>query len=332
MIEANRFKLGLFIISAFIIAFAILLALGMSDLFEKKIVITTIFNESVQGLEQGAPLKLKGVTIGKVKKMTVNLDKKYVRVDMEAILSSVSPDFEGGKYDPKKFQSYIEGEIIKGLRCRLELSGITGMKYVELNYHPPSNPILAISPPEGVLYIPSTPSFLSGISSSFSETMARLASIDYEEISKRLLQTLSSINKLVDNPKIQATIEKIEKTTRNLEKTTDNLNKTLDEAEMKDVVSKLKSNLESLNTLSNSIQKEIENAKIADTTQSARDAFKTTSEGISELASLKNKISLTLIKLNESLDTLTELINTISEDPAVLIKGKRKPELLKENQ
>ncbi len=330
MIEANRFKLGLFIVSSAVLAFAILLSLGIADIFERKIVITTIFTESVQGLEHGAPLKLKGVTIGRVTGMTVNLNKKHVRVDMEAVLSAVAPDGGRGKYDAEKFGEHIENEIIKGLRCRLDLTGITGMKYVELNYFTPANPVLAIRPPDDVLYIPSTPSLLSGISSSLSETMARIASINYEEISSRLVETLRSINRLFDDPKIQSTIDKLELISSNLETTTANLNKTLDEAEMKDVVSKLKSNLESINALSEGIRKEVEEAKIPETAKSAREAFASTSEGISEMARLKTRLSQTLAKLDESLDSLTETLDSIGEDPAILLKGKRKPEPLKQ--
>ncbi len=331
MIEANRSKLGFFILSAVLIGFGILLSLGIADIFEQKVAISTIFTESVQGLEQGAPLKLKGVTIGRVTKLTVNLNKKHVRVDMEAILSAISPDTRGGKYDSVKFQEHIEKEVVKGLRCRLDLTGITGMKYVELNYFPSSSPILAIKPPENILYIPSTPSLLSGISSSLSETMARLASINYEEISMRLVETLRSINRLFDDPKIQSMVDKLERISSNLEMTTGNINKTLDEAEMKDVLGKLKNNLESINSLSESIRREVESAKISETTKSARDAFGSTSEKMNELSELKEKISQTLSKLDESLDSLTELVNNVDNDPAILLKGKRKPEPLKED-
>jgi paraquat-inducible protein B len=328
MIEANRFKLGLFIGLATLIAFAILLSLGIADIFDKKIRITTIFTESVQGLEQGAPLKLKGVSIGRVTRMTVNLNKNHVQVDMEAILSAVAPDTKTGKFDVEQFKEHIENEIIKGLRCRLDMAGITGMKYIELNYFPASNSILAIKPPEGVLYIPSTASLLSGISSSLSETMARLASINYEEISSNIVETLKSINRVVNDPKIESMIGKLELISSNLETTTENINKTLNASEMKDIVGKLKSNLESINTLSESIRKEVESANIPETTRSARDAFSSTSDGIKDISELKAKVSQTLSKLDESLDSLTEMIDSLGDDPAILLKGKRKPEPL----
>jgi ABC-type transporter Mla subunit MlaD len=258
MIEANRYKLGIFVTCATMLIVAVFFFLGIAEIFEKKIRFTTIFNESVQGLETGAPVKLKGVTVGRVTDMKVNLKGKHVRVDMEAIVSAIDPGDGQTRYDKEILAGKIEDEVLKGLRCRLDLSGITGMKYVELDYFPPSRPILAEKPPEGVIYIPSTPSLLSGISSSLSETMARLASINYEEISSELVAALKSINRLVDDPKLRAIMQKLEKISANLEQTTLNINKTLDEAALKEIASKLKTNLDSINSLAKTIKKEVE--------------------------------------------------------------------------
>ncbi len=80
MIEANKLKLGLFIVISMTIILGSLIALGLIEEFKEKNEIFTIFDESVQGLEEGAPIKYKGVTIGKVSKISI-LKKRYVRVD-----------------------------------------------------------------------------------------------------------------------------------------------------------------------------------------------------------------------------------------------------------
>jgi phospholipid/cholesterol/gamma-HCH transport system substrate-binding protein len=63
---AHHFKLGLFVVIAGILLFASLVTLGAGSFLEKKTLVETFFDEAVSGLDVGAPIKYRGVTIGRV--------------------------------------------------------------------------------------------------------------------------------------------------------------------------------------------------------------------------------------------------------------------------
>ena len=64
--ERRYYRLGLFVICAFLLAVATLLVFG-SDVFSRPgPMLETYIDESVQGLDVGAPLKYRGVKIGRV--------------------------------------------------------------------------------------------------------------------------------------------------------------------------------------------------------------------------------------------------------------------------
>jgi phospholipid/cholesterol/gamma-HCH transport system substrate-binding protein len=64
--KANEFKIGIFVVSALGIGFVAVVALGAGQVFRQKILFETYLNESVQGLEVGAPVKYRGVQVGNV--------------------------------------------------------------------------------------------------------------------------------------------------------------------------------------------------------------------------------------------------------------------------
>ena len=133
----------------------VLFLLGIATVFKPKVEFVTLFDESVQGLETGAPVKFRGVTIGKVSSVTVRPSDNLVRVDMEAELSAIDVGKGGASIITRKAEFFykMEKEVEKGLRCRLDLMGITGLKYVEINYYDPlKNPITDAVPPKNVRY------------------------------------------------------------------------------------------------------------------------------------------------------------------------------------
>ena len=58
--KANFFKIGLFTIGATIALIVLLVILGSGRLFQSKVLMETYVNESVQGLEVGAPVDVEG--------------------------------------------------------------------------------------------------------------------------------------------------------------------------------------------------------------------------------------------------------------------------------
>ena len=107
---------------------AILFFLGLSDIFKDKVVIMTHFQESVQGLTVGSPVKFRGVQVGAVSDISIMLNEKHVWVTME-----VDPDYFKN-LNRSSFIKAMKNERKNGLACRLEFAGITGMKFIDLDY------------------------------------------------------------------------------------------------------------------------------------------------------------------------------------------------------
>ena len=79
-LKANYFKLGLFVIGAVVAGAVVLVVIGSGRWFQPKLTIETYFNESVQGLDVGSPVKFRGVTVGNVADITIAPDHRHVQV------------------------------------------------------------------------------------------------------------------------------------------------------------------------------------------------------------------------------------------------------------
>ena len=88
MQENNNFKLGLFVTISLLVFAAAVLAMGVFDsLFKSRAHLATFVEESVQGLAGGSAVKFRGVPIGKVSDITIIMESRTVRIDMEIDLS-----------------------------------------------------------------------------------------------------------------------------------------------------------------------------------------------------------------------------------------------------
>ena len=64
--KAHYFKIGVFTVGGILLAVVAIIVFGAGTLFETKLPVETYFDETVQGLSIGAPLRYRGVTIGSV--------------------------------------------------------------------------------------------------------------------------------------------------------------------------------------------------------------------------------------------------------------------------
>ncbi len=82
--KANYFKIGIFVIAAAVIAVIAIIVLGAGSMFQKKVMIETYIDGSVQGLDVGSPFKFRGVKLGSVEEITfVGNEYKFERTSEE---------------------------------------------------------------------------------------------------------------------------------------------------------------------------------------------------------------------------------------------------------
>ncbi|MBF0451884.1 MAG: MCE family protein [Candidatus Magnetomorum sp.] len=194
----NYFKLGIFVIVGTCILTVLIIIFGAGKLFQKRVMIETYFEESVQGLEIGSPIKFRGVHIGKVEsiKMAANVYKTETRLIM--VRSSLLAE----KF-PRSIEEFLEAELIneinKGLRIRLSFQGITGTAYLEMDYLDPlQNPVLQINWLPKDPYFPSASSVITRLSDAVSNIMRRLQDINIVGITQQFENTLNSMHQILE--------------------------------------------------------------------------------------------------------------------------------------
>jgi phospholipid/cholesterol/gamma-HCH transport system substrate-binding protein/paraquat-inducible protein B len=202
--EARYFRVGLFVLTGVVLIGGCTVILGGQQLFQESVLFETYFDESVQGLEVGSPVKVLGVKIGTVSE--VGLLPSYYPLDLEKRIEHgqkvvvrmelTGPQGEGP--DPESIRN-LERMIDRGLRLRLTTQGLTGTSYLEAAYLSPENfPPMEIVWSPAHHYVPSAPSTMSKISSAAERIASRLEDIDIGKVVGDLDHLILTVTAAVD--------------------------------------------------------------------------------------------------------------------------------------
>ena len=317
----QNLRIGLFTAAGLLLLLAGLFCLGLSDLFADKIQLFTYFSESVQGLSVGSSVKYRGVPVGSVSKLSIDMDSKKVLVTME-----IDPEhFHRTKVKTGiagTFDNLLRKEIKNGLRCRLEFAGITGMKFIELDYfaHPdaPINLVEHYTLVKEAEYIPSVPSTIKDLTATLSGALDRLGKIRFEDIAGEMERSLSRLSDLLSDPAISSAINRINEAAEHLEAGSGTILRVLDENRLNRLLNALEKDLDVLNNLGDQLTRTTLEMKLPDTTAAFR-------KSLTELSEEKEDIDNTLSKLNQTLESIKILTDYLSTDPSSIIKGKKNP-------
>ena len=318
----QKIKIGLFVIGGLALLIAILFFLGMTDIFTNKATVQTFFSESVQGLTVGSAVKYRGVPIGNVTKISIRVTDKLVQVAMAVELEHFVSGGEKGQ-QRSDFRRFFQSELEQGMRCRLEYAGITGMRYIDFDYFAtpgqtlPEPPAGMLEP--GTLYIPAVPSPFRDILKAIGTSLDRISRIRFEEISDGLERSLSELSGLLGDPALKSTIVRINDAAENLELGSRTLSRVFSEERLNRLMTVLEEDLDNVNKLTGQLIRETRDAKLPESAAAFRDASNAISFSQDELAN-------TLTKLNQTLDALTELADSLSADPSSIVSGKKKPQ------
>jgi len=324
MSDNSKFKLGLFIVIAVAVFFAGLMILGSFEQFKEKARITTLVSESVQGLSVGSSVKYMGVPIGSVSNISIYPSGNVIRIDMEIKLASfrTKADADEDTVTVEEFEDRIAKAVDRGLRCRMELEGITGSKYIELNFDPeaPASTIDASQYALDNTYVPSLPSLISDLRGSVTTILAKLESIDYKGISDRANDTLDTLNARLSSPKFDETLDNVNSMITSAKKSIDNLEK-LTDADVRGQIETLTENAKlavaAVESLAKSVEEEIKSAEFAQIADNVRAV-------LANAIRASRTLDETLFNVNNGVDAFIELIQYLDSDPSSIIQGKKK--------
>ncbi len=204
--ETNYFRIGSFVIVGIALFIMAIIVFGSGKLFQKTTYIESYFNESVQGLSVGSPVKYRGMNIGYVKSISfvdqiygngsslgkTDISSRYIYVKM-AITANLFTNTSKENIDQT-----LNKEISHGLRIKLALQGLTGNAYLELDYvNPNSNTPLSISWKPKNYYIPSAPSVLTEVGENLSTILDSLRRVNFNEFFSNIQNLATSTNQVM---------------------------------------------------------------------------------------------------------------------------------------
>lgn len=191
--KPNTVAIGAFVVGALLIGVTtIIFALGTGFGRDSSKVVM-VFEGSVKGLSVGASVALRGVQIGQVTDIELMLDSDTVELIM-----LVEADIHGEniRRSGSNAENLTEELISRGLRAQLNTQSLlTGLLYVQLDFHPDSELILAtIDSP--YLQIPTIPTELERLT-------RRLESIDFAKVAGDLESIATGMNNFISSDDFQ---------------------------------------------------------------------------------------------------------------------------------
>ena len=186
----NHWKLGLFVIVGLVACVSTVIFFGGRSLKKETVPYKTYFDESVQGLEVGSPVKFRGVSIGNVSDIALAGDKRHVEVTYELgvkVLNSLGLTAE------RSNGTFTRLVIPPDLRVQLASPGITGVKFIQMDFFDEkANPplVLPFAVPEN--YIPAVASMMKNLENSVVQAVDR-----FPELAQQMVLVLSQVSALV---------------------------------------------------------------------------------------------------------------------------------------
>jgi len=347
---ANKSLIGAFVIGAIALAVIAVIIFGSGKFLRKTQEYVMFFGGSVKGLSVGSPVIFRGVKIGEVENISMQLREEdltyFIPVVVEIDMDKVSPT----RALVRPYQ-YLDRLISKGLRAQLQSqSFVTGQLAVALDFFP-DKPAKFVGLDKKYHEIPTVPTTLEDLAKT-------LQNLHLEELVENVKSAVAGIDRVVNSPEIpkmlQSLSQRVEETgllVRNIDSQLGPLISSLDgtvkdvqkfvqhvDTRIDPVFSRVEGVLQAVENLTqNDVQKLVrdvnqlvpEVSKILGTLQATLEETKTTISSIEGTAGpnsvLVYELTETLEEVSNTARSLRNLTDYLQQHPEALIRGKKNP-------
>lgn len=198
--RANPKLIGAFAVGAVGLVVVGVLALGsLRWFFERPVRVVMLFDGDVNGLTVGAPIAFRGVKLGQVSDVRINVE----RGGKITVYGELPPRLLG-----EDAVTMIQDAVQKGLRAQLELQSLlTGQLYVSLKMLPDSPVKLEAADPHAI-EIPTAPSALQEWSTRVEGLLNKLAALPLDQMITSATGAMEGIKDLAASPELHQAVRR----------------------------------------------------------------------------------------------------------------------------
>jgi len=219
--KASPAVIGGFVVGATVLAVIGVLVFGSGRLFKHTEQFVCFFPGSVDGLNVGAPVRLKGVEIGSVTDIRLRMTEqqmltkeqvaKGMRIPVTIEIDWDRVAAQGGRHRPVK-------ELIDaGLRAQLNAQSlVTGLLFVQMDFYPEMPPAFTLPPDSREKEIPTIPTTMERVQSAATEIIHKLDEIHFENLVKSVTEIVENVKNILGAPELKQTIERLPVTVANV--------------------------------------------------------------------------------------------------------------------
>lgn len=314
--KANTTLIGGFLLGAVgIVALAIFFLSG-GLLFSDQDEFVMFFDRTVQGLELGAPMKLRGVKIGEVTRIESYLNQKEMNIINAVYVKVKRNEIKVG--DLERSDDLLSTLIYKhGMRAQLRIQSLlTGLLYIEVDFKGQDAEIKYWGLVAGVEELPTATTEI--------EELSQIANrFDFDALSTSIRNITENLDKLVSAPETQALPENINKSLNSITRLADDLDQVVMH-DVKGAIDKINSLAAGLNEDYPALADELQQSMVA--LRSAFGKLEHTMADANHLLSddspLIYEVVQTLDQLGKAAKKVDALAETLEREPESLLKGK----------
>jgi paraquat-inducible protein B len=313
---------GGFVLLAIVLAVVGVLSVGGSNLFVRQVPAVIYLTGNVNGLNVGAPVTFRGVPVGRVERISIEVKRETLDALVEVRLL-LRPEAVylgvGEKGEPLSMMVLVQ----RGLRAQLALQSlVTGQRQVELDFAPDTQAVLR---GDGrVAEIPALPD-------RFGAIVQQVAELPLRETVQELRNTLTAVDRA-----LAGSYRSLDTTAKQLDLTLIEARKTLDIANRAMVALQARSDstLAAVTRLANSgndtlaaARPELQTilAHARDATEQARQTLQQVNEMTAVGSAPREDLDASLRDLSQAARGLREYVELLEDQPNAVIFGHRRP-------
>ena len=329
--KANPTAIGVFLVGAVSLVVIGILVFGGGQFLGQKLFYVLYFQDSLKGLNVGAPVMFRGTKVGSVWDIKVVIDAQdesirvpvYIELDEKAVdVVNPTEDTMGSEMtEETRERAFIKKMVMeRGLRAQLEMQSlVTGQLVVQLDFFPNSDIKLHRAYKDEYPEFPTIPSTLK-------ELTRKLEDLPLTDVLNAALETIESLGRILQSPEFLGFISEGKELIVDFRDLTKNLDRAVPP-----IIEGLEEVIESTDHLVKNVDRQVAPISssfqdVASTAkaslQQAQRTLSTFEEVAGKDSQVRYRLSMALKELATAARSVRDLADYLERHPEALLQGK----------